>query len=97
MQQAAGEGLRFANLAARLGIADPQQGIAGATVALREVAEQDFVSLRRRFGYGADQLARLVGRPVEDIKADPALAIEGVERLVDILIPQSVPRTNSSA
>ena len=89
-QQAAGAGIQFANLAARLGAADDQQKTAGALVALREVSEGDFVSLRRRFGYSANQLARLLKRDVADVKADPALAIEGVEKLVDILIPQAV-------
>ena len=85
--------LQLSTLTRRLAAIDPEQGNQGATVAIRELLEGgpgSGVSLRRRFGFSPQQLARQVGRSIDDLAADPQLAVSGLERLAEVLVPDSV-------
>ena len=82
--------LQLSTLTRRLAAIDPEQGTGGARVAIRELLEGDAVSLRRRFGFDSRQLARAVGKSVDELKADPQLALSGLEKLAAVLVPDSV-------
>lgn len=97
---AAGEVHRLNGVISRLAILDPAQGVTGARVALAELAEsaggEAFNSLRRRFGLNAQTIARAAGARLEDVKADPQIALRGVENIVKSLLPDSALERSSN-
>lgn len=97
---AAGEVQRLNGIISRLAILDPAQGIVGARTSIAELAEggggEAFNSLRRRFGLNAQTLARAAGARLEDVKADPQIALRGVENIVKSLLPDSALEQSSN-
>lgn len=65
---------------------DPEQGIRGAAFALREALAGEFRSLRFRFEISPDVVAATIGKDLSDLKQDPRLTIQALERFVDLFV-----------
>lgn len=65
---------------------DPEQGIRGAAFALREALAGEFRSLRFRFEISPDVVAATIGKDLADLKQDPRLTIQALERFVDLFV-----------
>jgi hypothetical protein len=89
-------------LTRRLATIDPQQGEAGATLAIRDLVEggsgaQSMQSLRRRFGVTSRSLARELAqefdgdfqRALSEVEANPAAALHALEQYVGHFISEA--------
>ena len=88
--EVAGRVIEMNRTVQRLASIDPAQGEQGSLTALRELTEGDTASLRRRFGISPQQLAQAVGSSVSDIRSDPSLALAGLSKIAETLVPDSV-------
>jgi hypothetical protein len=79
----------FAKTLNKLAIIDPQQGIQGAGVAVREFLAGESRSLRFRFEIEPSQMAAMIGKSLSEVEKDPALAKKALKAFTDIFVPDS--------
>jgi hypothetical protein len=80
---------QFASLVGRLGQIEPEQGVQGATIAIREALQGNFQSTQRRLGISQGTIASLSGVRSSELAANPNAILKGIGSFADIFLSQS--------
>lgn len=79
----------FAKLTTKLSIIDPEQGVKGAGIAVREFLAGESRSLRFRFEISPAQLAATIGKTLSEVERDPELAKQALKTFTSIFVPDT--------